>query len=517
MPDIIVYLLNVNLSVLLFYLGYRLLLRQLTFYALNRYFLLFGVFFSFSFPLVNIRAWFVEQQPVLAEMSAYAFDWEQIPVSGFNYWLPIEGLFWAVALYFVFQLLMRLLSLWRIHHQSLPASWRLYDYRQVLRRVSPFSFWRTIYLHIESHEDDELSEVFKHEQVHVNELHTVDVLLGEILVILCWFNPGAWLLRGTIRENLEFLTDRSVLRSGIDKKAYQYSLLRVSTDAANPALTSSFNFKHLKRRIAMMNTARSSRAHLGKYVFVVPAIVSFVFLFTLTKAYQAAPENGGKQPLAWPSGESPATDGMDVIATEPRAGEKSTGSAVSTIGEKGAADTMKMAHGTVLVTGNQGVGERDTVAVNKPASKVRLRGITKVGTDKQPLVVIDGVIQSSITKVDMIDPNTIQSISVLKDASATARYGSRGANGVILITTMEKAEKERSPEKPVADTTQSAADNLLYLVDDVEISADEFREMSPNDINAIHVWKGQSAEEKYGEKGAKGAVEITTMQRAGKR
>src|SRR5690606_9027891 len=108
-----------------------------------------------------------------------------IPVSGFNYWLPVEGFFWAIALCFALQLLLRLLSLWRIHRQSYPASWRLYGYRQVLQRISPFSFWRNIYLHIDSHHDDELSEIFEHEQVHVNGLHTIDVLLGEVLVILC--------------------------------------------------------------------------------------------------------------------------------------------------------------------------------------------------------------------------------------------------------------------------------------------------------------------------------------------
>jgi len=63
---------------------------------------------------------------------------------------------------------------------------------------------------------------------------------------------------------------------------------------------------------------------------------------------------------------------------------------------------------------------------------VRLRGLNTVGTNTGPLVVIDGVIGGSLSN---IDPNDVENISVLKDASAAAIYGTRGANGVILVTT----------------------------------------------------------------------------------
>lgn len=63
---------------------------------------------------------------------------------------------------------------------------------------------------------------------------------------------------------------------------------------------------------------------------------------------------------------------------------------------------------------------------------IRLRGISTVGANTEPLVVIDGVIGASL---DNVDPNDIESISVLKDGSAAAIYGSRGSSGVILVTT----------------------------------------------------------------------------------
>ena len=63
---------------------------------------------------------------------------------------------------------------------------------------------------------------------------------------------------------------------------------------------------------------------------------------------------------------------------------------------------------------------------------IRLRGISTVGANVQPLVVIDGVIGASL---DNVDPNDIATVNVLKDGSAAAIYGSRGSAGVILVTT----------------------------------------------------------------------------------
>jgi TonB-dependent starch-binding outer membrane protein SusC len=72
------------------------------------------------------------------------------------------------------------------------------------------------------------------------------------------------------------------------------------------------------------------------------------------------------------------------------------------------------------------------------SSTIRLRGISTVGTNSQPLVVIDGVLGASL---DNVDPNDIESINVLKDGSAAAIYGSRGSSGVILVTTKRGSKK----------------------------------------------------------------------------
>ncbi len=65
-------------------------------------------------------------------------------------------------------------------------------------------------------------------------------------------------------------------------------------------------------------------------------------------------------------------------------------------------------------------------------SVIRLRGLSTIGANASPLVVVDGVVGASLGNVD---PSDIETINVLKDASAAAIYGSRGSSGVILVTT----------------------------------------------------------------------------------
>jgi hypothetical protein len=117
-----------------------------------------------------------------------------------------------------------------------------------------------------------------HETVHVQQKHTIDVLITEVICILNWYNPFAWLIKKAVRENLEFIADEAVIRKGIDKKNYQYLLLKVTGDIPS-SISSSFKFSSLKNRIVMMNTSKTSRFHLFKFVLLVPMIMLLLLAF----------------------------------------------------------------------------------------------------------------------------------------------------------------------------------------------------------------------------------------------
>ncbi|MEQ9442019.1 MAG: TonB-dependent receptor [Cyclobacteriaceae bacterium] len=73
--------------------------------------------------------------------------------------------------------------------------------------------------------------------------------------------------------------------------------------------------------------------------------------------------------------------------------------------------------------------------------RIRIRGNNSINASNEPLYVIDGVI--GVADINLLNPNNIESLEVLKDASATAIYGARGANGVVLITTKRGVKSEK--------------------------------------------------------------------------
>lgn len=124
---------------------------------------------------------------------------------------------------------------------------------------APFSFGRFVVLNMRKYSNHELDQILRHERVHVNQHHTLDVLLAEGLTIVFWFNPVVYLFRRLVNQNLEYLADRGVLAEGIDARAYQFSLLRVSMGACGPTLSNSFGQSEsgIGERIKMMLRPRS--------------------------------------------------------------------------------------------------------------------------------------------------------------------------------------------------------------------------------------------------------------------
>ncbi|MEX2401088.1 MAG: SusC/RagA family TonB-linked outer membrane protein [Rhodothermales bacterium] len=102
-------------------------------------------------------------------------------------------------------------------------------------------------------------------------------------------------------------------------------------------------------------------------------------------------------------------------------------------------------------------------------AEIRLRGISSFGANQEPLVVVDGVVGASMENVD---PNDIASIDVLKDASASAIYGTRGSAGVILITTKSGDAREGVGVDYNAYYTYEGIENRLEV-----LTADEYRRL----------------------------------------
>ena len=123
-----------------------------------------------------------------------------------------------------------------------------------------------------------MQEIIQHEIVHVKQKHSIDIIWSEILCLFNWFNPFAWLIRKAIRQNLEFIADNKVLDNGVDRKQYQYLLLKV-IGSNRFSIAQKFNFSSLKKRIAMMNKLKSTKINLLRFLFVLPLIAVILVSF----------------------------------------------------------------------------------------------------------------------------------------------------------------------------------------------------------------------------------------------
>jgi bla regulator protein BlaR1 len=287
MPALFVFLLKVNIALIIFCLGYYLVLRKLTFYTLNRVYLGLGIIFSSIYPIININDFLLRHQQIAKPVQQVVFNWKApeqfIQQPGYWYWTTI--IFWLGATVFAARLLVQLFSLYKLYRSSKPATIQDHDVRVTTANISPFSFWQNIYINPDNLDAADLKSVLQHEQVHVKEWHTLDILLAEISLVFYWFNPGVWLMKKAVRENIEFITDRKILQAGIDTKAYQYSLLNVSIAATTSAgITNHFNFSTLKKRIKMMNAKRSSNVNLTRYAVLIPMVTLLLLIFSFSKA-----------------------------------------------------------------------------------------------------------------------------------------------------------------------------------------------------------------------------------------
>jgi hypothetical protein len=144
--------------------------------------------------------------------------------------------------------------------------------------IAPFSHFQKIVVPEKILSDPELPVIIGHEKAHSEAMHSIDLLIAELLVVFQWFNPFAWLMKSAIRNNLEYQADQSV--SGGDPEKYQ--MLLVSMVRSNPAVLPviSLHNSQLKNRIMMMKNKKPDRFPVVKKLAVVPMSVIMALLIS---------------------------------------------------------------------------------------------------------------------------------------------------------------------------------------------------------------------------------------------
>ena len=275
------YLLKVNVAFVLFYAFYRLFFYKDTFFKLRRAILLAFFGLALFYPLLNIQDWVRQQEPIadviymysamLPEATAKADAAASVDWYG---WLlgSLGFIYWGIVAFLCGRFLVQLSSILWLAHTSERVVIHETPVYALRKAAGPFSFFRMVFLHPESHSDKGTDEILTHECTHVSQWHSIDVILSEMMCMACWFNPFVWLLKREVRHNLEYLADNTVIQSGYDSKSYQYHLLGLAHHQSVTTLYNSFNVLHLKNRIMMMNKKRSPGIVRTKYLIFIPLV-----------------------------------------------------------------------------------------------------------------------------------------------------------------------------------------------------------------------------------------------------
>ena len=308
METFYMYVLQVNVGLLVFYLLYRGLLARDTFLGMRRLYWWAAWVLAFLYPLVELGVWGRTETPLQVVMADYAEAMTVVvsavaPEEAATWsWQDGLALLWAAgASALLLRMLVQLAVVCRLARRGKRVEWHGVRVLAVEGDNVPFSFFRWIFVQPGNHSEGELEEILAHEQAHVRQWHSLDVVVSKLLCCLFWFNPAVWLAKRCVRQNLEFLADRAVVHSGFDRKNYQYHLLRLSYGVNIGQIVNNFNVSPLKKRIMMMNKKKSKHAGALKYALLLPV----AGLLVLSANAEAVAETAENVVAHWTADEGP--------------------------------------------------------------------------------------------------------------------------------------------------------------------------------------------------------------------
>jgi Zn-dependent protease with chaperone function len=441
MGAILVYLLKANLALALFVAAYYGLLRRLTFLRANRAYLLVALGLAAGYPALPVPA--LLPAPVATYVPSTAFSGgpritlienalapTAASTPAFDWLLVAGALYGAGALLLLLRLLGQLVSLGLVWRRSRLGVAQGQTVHVLPGEGGAFSFGGAIFLSSTTlrAEPTTLAALLRHEQAHVRQGHTLDVLLVQVAVAVAWANPAAWLLRRAVLDNLEYLADEAALQTGLDRRTYQYSLLQLLPLAVPaPALAFHLSSLTLKNRIHMLNQPHSSTRQLGRYLLAGPLVLALALGLAGARAKSAPAPLPAAKPAASPQPAAPQLTALAALAS------------VATPASALPATTPATSHRQPTEIAALPAVQ---AALQLPAASPQampLPAQTGPGLPADALYYLDGKPSTKAT-VDALDKETIASIDIVKGKETVQRLkpGST-ATAVVVFTTKANA------------------------------------------------------------------------------
>ena len=461
-----------------FALIYLLFLRNERFFNLKRYYLIAGILISIIFPLFDFHYQLEIPAPEMSYQGIIPPDTGIVPASKtvlnespFNFMYVLFLIYIAGIFFLVFKAILNTGILIRTINKT------KFDYLNHARLIrapefaSSFSFFNYVFIN-PAMDEREQDVIINHELVHINQKHWLDLLLIELLRLFQWMNPFVWIYTRFIKQNHEYIADEVALQRIPDQAVYKAVLVNQLFESRVISLSNSFNYSLNKKRFDMMKKIITSPYRKMKIFLVLPLFAVIFYAFAtpeynyisdseamtrnsqtsaiLQKEARGVVVNEAGKPLS----------GVNVIVTNSAMSVLTDGNgkfAILRVPDGSSLIFTYKGYKTYilppLITSNTSLYVK---LVKDPDYQEKIELRSSDGSQIKALIVVDGIISGST--FDKLDPNSILSIDILKDKAATDKYGDKGKDGVIEITT-----KKTNTE---AQTTIQKTVNGVVLTED---------------------------------------------------
>lgn len=405
---------------------YRVALRDKQFHYYNRFYLLSTAVISLVVPLLHLNWFEVQnndgnitrlmqllsaQNSVAAKAAPQSTGWQSL----------LPWLFAASCLVLLVIYLVRVYRLYLLRKQYPVQEFEGIHLVNTDLAEAPFSFFQHLFWRSDIALNDATGrQILRHELTHIRQKHSYDKLFVQLLLCICWVNPFYYLLRRELSMIHEFIADEKAV-NGKDASALAAMLLRSQGLSFNHEPALPFLYSPIKRRISMLANSSQPRYSYLRRLMLLPLLAIVTGLFAFTLAHQPAHYAEAARSVYADDAYTTYSD----TTKHKKAGADSAKSKTYVI-QLDKYDTGSLKGDTKLITilSNNVIIKTDSAVIRPDTLHPIL----------DPLYIIDGA-EAIAADMRLINPADIQSVSILKGASAEALYGLKGKGGVILIAT----------------------------------------------------------------------------------
>ena len=494
MEAFFLYLLKSAILLSVIALIYQLCLRQTTFFVINRIYLLLGLFASLLLPLIRYSYNVVINIPAIPQISVAE------PIySNSGSFVNIFTILVIIYIIGISIFLFKTLAVYKkVKHLIKTGITEKRDGYQIITSndvESPFSILNHILINANKLSDTEREAILKHEITHIKQRHWIDLLCGECMLLLQWFNPMMWFYISLQKENHEFLADKAVVNSGISPAIYKAVLLNSQFKGMVFSFVNSFNHSNKSKRLIMVTKEKSSAWKKVLILVLIPVLA--IHLWVTAKPNYITVQ----QPV-----EQAALQETDTLSNQGVISYSAADSIVINVDKK-----KVTLHNKAVVKYQDMEFIADLIEINMHPE---IQKITNINLQE---IVIDNPIEPN--SIDMLAdvPKVVQSNPTKPDSVIVAAYGRQRITKPDSIVVAYGQRRIEKPDSVIVigfgrqDSNRikirqrhGASGKPLFIVDGKEIES--LDDINPDDIEKISILKDETATYNYGVKAKNGVV-----------